>query len=135
MIGSRTARRYTALLVGVMAILCQTAAVANARPNGAAAPGTTTLQQAAPCHEMPENPMPANSAEPGRGDMRQDRCQADNAVTTTYDAEAFHADEAPLTVAIAGIQATDAGRAPARRLLPSRAESPPLRIVHCCLRN
>lgn len=130
MTGSRVAKRYTAMLVGVMAILCQTAAVAQACWTGAAAPGTATLHQAAPCHDTPADPTGS-----GKGDMHQVRCPAQNAVTTSPGFDTFHADEMPLPAASAGIQAPDTGRAPARRPLPSRAESPPLRILHCCLRN
>jgi hypothetical protein len=127
MLLSRRTTRFVAVLAGAFVLLCQTAAAAQACALAPAVAGEIAL--AGPCHDAV--PQPDNAA----GHAQQQNCPAQSA------SAGFAKLDIPQAADLPGLEVQPGWlRAPVRNglssiALPARAESPPLTIVYCCLRN
>lgn len=123
----RSAKRVVAGIAGVFLLLCQTAALAQACAPAPAVAGESTL--IAPCHDA------ALQSGDIAGHAQQHACPAQHAsagVTKIDTAQAVDLTVMEVQPRWLPVPAQDNWTALAP---PARAESPPLIILHCCLRN
>jgi hypothetical protein len=127
MLLSRRATRFVAVVAGAFVLLCQTAAAAQACALPPAAASESALAET--CHDAV--PLSGNAA----GHAQHQNCPAHNA------SAGFAKLDIPQAADLPGLEVQPVWlRAPVRDGLTSitplaRAESPPVTILHCCLRN
>ena len=126
MVSSKSLRRFVAGTVAVLYLACQGAAVVSAgvvdsQPSGAAQ---------GPCHE----PSQQDNKTTGNSDC-QANCQSQHKSSAQPFTNIYDVTDLPvITVRIDRIVAVADSVLPAEPPL-LRIESPPLLILHCCLRN
>ena len=124
---SKPARRMVAGIASAFLLLCQSLAMAQACVPAPAVAGESALIQ--PCHDA------ASQSGDTAGHAQQHDCPAQ------YASAGFSKIDVPHALDLPGLAFQPGGlAAPARDgwialAPPARAESPPLIILHCCLRN
>jgi len=124
---SGTLRRCVACTVAVLLLACQSMAAAHAIPASAAQSGAAQAPES--CHE---------SVDPSGGISASALCDAQcrsQGASTHPLVKVFTTNDLPaITTAIRPATAAT-GVARPRDSLPLHIESPPLRVLNCCLRN
>lgn len=128
MLLSKSKRGTVACLAAVLVLLCQSTALAHAYAGNAAQAAAAVAY--APCHDAGENEVEV----PVRDD-HPPRCLSQIASLSPTSLDAPVVPGLPLIVARADRFAIDRAAAPAVEPRLARNESPPLTILHCCLRN
>ena len=123
---SRALRRFVASTVAILFLACQGMAVTYASVPAAAQPGTAAAP--GPCHDSGQQSDAANGKCPAQ-------CLSQNNSSAQSGVSIFAATDLPaITVSTDRIVAVaDSAPPPEPPLL--HVEPPPLRTLHCCLRN
>jgi hypothetical protein len=125
---SRRSRRMLAGIAAVMLLACQSMAVAQASTAGASQSGGVAPGS---CHDSGQDSRSGGASDNPCGAPCQHAFSAP-AKAGTFDSGT--ADLPVMTVRVDRL-ATTTDIAPPVESWPARAESPPLSILHCCLRN
>ncbi len=126
MVPSKSLRRFAAYAAAVLFLACQGMAVASAPSPAFAQSGAAAAQ--GPCHDA------GGEAGKNAGDGCLAQCQFQNASSTPSKVVYSTIDLPAIVVAFDRFVAV-ANSAPPVVLWLARIESPPLTILHCCLRN
>jgi len=122
----RPFRRFLACATAALFLACQGMALASTSlPD--LSPFTAGTAQA-PCHDMGEQ------GDKTAGDTCHAPCQYQNASSTPFTSIHAVTDLPAITVAL-DYSTTIAPSAPRAVAALTKVEAPPLRILHCCLRN
>jgi hypothetical protein len=123
----RTFRRFVACTAAALFFACQGMAVARTSlPELSSAASAGAAQE--PCHDMGGQP------DKTAGDSCHTPCHYQNASSTPSTTVHAITDLPAITVAL-DHSAAIASSAPRAVVALARVEAPPLRILHCCLRN
>jgi len=124
---SRPTRRLLASIAGALLLLCQTAMAAQACGPAPAVAGE--IASSAHCH----------GADPQSGDAPghalQQTCPSDHASLSFAKLDVPQPADLPALVLPSHLLRTAARDVLIIAAVPTRAEPPPLSILHCCLRN
>jgi len=127
MLLSRSLRRLVASIVALAFLGCQGVALAHARSPDATGSGASKV--AGSCHDAGQEP-----GDVANSNACQSNCQSLNTSSSSSGANVYAVTDFPAIAALVEPFVQVAGLVqPDEPLL--RIESPPLSILHCCLRN
>jgi hypothetical protein len=123
---SRRSRLRVVSIAILLLLACQSVGIAHGRTLTASGPANEPVMHS--CHDL-------GSSKDGNEGTHEARCQSKHAFFTPSGADVLALDSLPSIIVRIERLATNSAVTLLAQSRPVHIEPPPLRILHCCLRN